>query len=65
MTNHKSDVISDLQADEAKIGLAQELQERIAEEAFLLSERRDFESGFEDQDWIAAKRLVMQSSSRV
>jgi hypothetical protein len=41
--------------------LAPELQRRIADEAYRLSELRGFESGFEDQDWIAAKRMVMES----
>jgi hypothetical protein len=36
------------------------LDDEIRQLAYLLSERRGFESGHEAEDWLAAEREVMQ-----
>lgn len=38
-----------------------ELQRRIAEAAYYKSEKRGFEAGFENQDWIEAEREILGS----
>jgi hypothetical protein len=46
--------------DEEPAPASEEIQRMISEAAYYLAEKRNFEPGFEDEDWKAAKAAVME-----